>query len=285
MKWKMHSRTAVAVGSLAVLAACSGTNTAGPVETAAAAVDQPVTSESVAAEPAHTAADPHWTYEGAEGPEHWGELAGQYEACAVGTHQSPIDLTSPVFEDAPSIEFSYRSEPVSILNNGHTVQVTYPEGSSITLGDKVDPLAQYHFHAPSEHTIAGTSYPAELHIVHKLGDNDYAVVGILLTEGAANPALEPVLANLPAVPADTPTVVGGNPTVNAADFLPADRTSYRYTGSLTTPPCTEGVNWVVMANPVEVSAEQIAALTAVLPDNNSPLQPVNDRTLVEDGTA
>lgn len=282
MKWKLYSRTTAVVGSLLVLAACSGTDVTLQADQEPVAVDRSITPEPAPAEAPVVEEAPHWSYTGVDGPENWGELAPQFATCAVGTHQSPIDLAPAVYGDVPPIEFSYAPAPVTILNNGHTVQVDYPEGSSISLGGVRYQVAQYHFHAPSEHTIGGVSYPAELHIVHANDAGELAVVGILLTEGAANAALEPVLANLPVTTA--PPVDLGL-TVDAADFLPVDHTSYRYNGSLTTPPCTEGVNWIVMSTPVEVSADQIARLNAVLAGNSRPVQAVNDRTPLEDGTA
>src|SRR5687768_13242225 len=145
--------------------------------------------------PAATAA--HWTYEGEEGPEHWGELSADYAPCETGRAQSPIDVAIADPADLANVTFSYQPAELTIVNNGHTVQVNYPPGSTITVDEKSFELAQFHFHAPSEHRINGVAAAAELHLVHRASDAALAVVGILLTEGEANAALAPVFANLP----------------------------------------------------------------------------------------
>lgn len=225
---------------------------------------------------------PHWTYEGDEGPEHWDEIDPSYAACGKGTSQSPIDVSSPAEQDLANIVFHYQQSDVSILNNGHTVQVNYDAGSYIKLDDARYDVAQFHYHAPSEHAVDGKLFAAELHIVHKNADGGLAVVGILLDEGAQNDAFQPFVENLPTEKSD---VQDTGDTINAADLLPAVQTTFRYSGSLTTPPCSEGVNWLVMTTPVEVSAEQIEALASLFEEgNNRPIQPLNDRPLAEDST-
>lgn len=225
---------------------------------------------------------PHWTYEGEEGPEHWGELDPSYAACGTGTSQSPIDVSTPAEQDLANIAFHYQPSEVNILNNGHTVQVNYDTGSYIELDGVRYDVAQFHYHAPSEHAVDGKLFAAELHIVHKNADGGLAVVGILLDEGEQNNAYQPFIQNLPSEESDVKDV---GVTVNAADLLPVEHTTFRYSGSLTTPPCSEGVNWLLMTTPVEISAEQIAALTSIFEEGNSrPVQPLNDRPLVEDST-
>lgn len=139
----------------------------------------------------------HWTYEGEDGPDHWGELSADYETCASGHSQSPVDVANPDPADLANITFNYRPAPLEIVNNGHTVQVNYPVGSSITVDGTNYELLQFHFHAPSEHHVDGTSAAAELHLVHRDADGALAVIGVLLTEGAPSPALAPVFDNLP----------------------------------------------------------------------------------------
>jgi carbonic anhydrase len=225
---------------------------------------------------------PHWTYEGEEGPEHWGEIDPAYAACGTGTSQSPIDVSSPTEQDLANIAFHYQPSDVNILNNGHTVQVNYDAGSYIELDDVRYDVAQFHYHAPSEHAVDGKLFAAELHIVHKNADGNLAVVGILLDEGTQNEAFQPFVENLPAEKSD---VQDAGVTIHAADLLPAVQTTFRYSGSLTTPPCTEGVNWLVMTTPVEISAEQIETLASLFEEgNNRPVQPLNERPLVEDST-
>jgi carbonic anhydrase len=168
------------------------------------------------------------------------------------------------------------------LNNGHTVQVNYDPGSYIELDNTRYDLIQFHYHAPSEHTIDGESFPAELHLVHRSADSTLAVVGILLKEGTENAAYQPFIGNLPTEKTD-PKNVGV--TINAIDLLPSIGTTFRYNGSLTTPPCTEGVSWLLMTIPVGLSAQQLAALDSLFEGgNNRPVQPLHDRPLIEDNT-
>jgi carbonic anhydrase len=225
---------------------------------------------------------PHWTYEGEEGPAHWGELDKTYASCGTGKSQSPIDVANPSEQDLANISFHYQPSEVNILNNGHTVQVNYDPGSYIELDNARYDVVQFHYHAPSEHTVDSESFPAELHIVHKNADGNLAVVGILLREGTENAAYQPFIGNLPNEKTD-PKDAGVK--INAMDMLPSVQTTFRYNGSLTTPPCTEGVNWLLMTTPVDLSMQQLTALDSLFEGgNNRPVQPINDRTLVEDNT-
>lgn len=221
----------------------------------------------------------HWSYEGEEGPLHWGQLDPSFAACAEGQSQSPIDLTAAANEDLPNISFHYQPSAVRILNNGHTVQVNYDPGSYMEINGQRYDLTQFHFHAPSEHAINGKLLAAELHLVHKSVGGQLAVVGVLLREGKENAAYKPVWDNLPAQ--QSPQTDAGV-KVNAANLLPVNQTTYRYSGSLTTPPCTEGVSWFVMTEPVDLSAGQIAAFEKIFEGNNRPLQPLNERKLIKD---
>lgn len=233
---------------------------------------------------------PHFGYEGDE-PEEWAVLSEHYEMCGRGQEQSPIDLTNPAMTDLQNIVFEYGDTAVNILNNGHTIQVNNNSDSQIMIGETAYKLLQFHFHAPSEHAVDGQSYPIEMHLVHQsvqpvqLEDGrsilQLAVVGVMITEGAENSAFTPVWSNLPAE--ENGTIATGA-TVQVASLLPTDKTIFRYNGSLTTPPCFEDVIWSVMQAPVEMSAEQIAAFTAIIEGNNRPLQPINDRTLQLDET-
>lgn len=181
-----------------------------------------------------------------------------------------------------NVTFYYQPSEVNILNNGHTVQVNYDAGSYIELDGVRYDVAQFHYHAPSEHAVDGKLFAAELHIVHKNADGGLAVVGILLDEGAANEAYQPFIENLPEEKSDAKNT---GSIINAADLLPAVQTTFRYSGSLTTPPCTEGVSWLLMTTPVEISFEQIEALASLFEEgNNRPVQPLNDRPLTEDST-
>ncbi|HEY7032955.1 MAG TPA: carbonic anhydrase family protein [Thermomicrobiales bacterium] len=221
----------------------------------------------------------HWTYEGEEGPAHWGDLDPAYAACSQGTAQSPIDIANPTHGDVPDLTFAEQAlSPIRIINNGHTIQVTAPPGNTIAFDGTTYELTQFHFHTPSEHQIDGKAQAMELHLVHKDQDGNLAVLAVLLTEGAENAALKPVFDNMPPTAGPEQSVDG---TVNLSDLLPADKSTYRYDGSLTTPPCSEGVKWVVFVQTMDVSKEQAAAFRGIFAENARPVQPLNGRTIVE----
>jgi carbonic anhydrase len=225
----------------------------------------------------------HWTYEGEEGPEHWGELDPDYASCSGGTQQSPIDVSKTNGADIANIEFSYQPvSPLHLINNGHTLQVNIPEGSSITLDGVTYPLKQFHFHAPSEHTVDGRAEAMELHLVHMTDDGTTAVVGVLLAEGEGNPALTAVFEAMPAMAGSEQEVTG---SVDLAALLPEQRTTYRYMGSLTTPPCSEGVDWLLMTEASSVAPAQVEAFRTVFGADARPVQPLNGRTVTEDTSA
>ena len=220
-----------------------------------------------------------WGYEGPQAPEHWGSLDPAFGVCTGGREQSPIDLTGAERVTLSEIRFEYAPSPICIQNNGHSIQVDYQAGSGIVLDGTRYGLVQFHFHHRSEHTVDGADFPLELHLVHGDADGALAVVGVFLEEGAANEALAPVWRHLPAEAGPAALVAG---TVDAAALLPERRTTWRYRGSLTTPPCSEGVSWLVMTEPVTASREQIEAFRALFPVNNRPVQPLNGRRLVTD---
>ena len=225
----------------------------------------------------------HWSYEGNQAPKYWGELATEYKACAIGIQQSPINIDKKVAINAylQAIKFDYQKAPLNILNNGHSIQVNYVPGSSITLDDKKYDLVQFHFHHPSEHTINGSAYPMEAHLVHQNPETrDLAVVGILLEIGTENQALKPVWNNMPKKKSVAKTVA--NTQINAADLLPENTQNYyRYFGSLTTPPCSEIVNWIVMKEPIHVSPKQVKRFTNVVGKNARHVQDRGHRFVLE----
>ncbi|MBZ0291926.1 MAG: carbonic anhydrase [Anaerolineae bacterium] len=225
---------------------------------------------------------PHWTYEGEEGPAHWGELSEAFALCNSGKTQSPINIADAYSVDVSDIAFNYNASAINILNNGHTVQVNYDEGSSIVFNGVTYNLLQFHFHHPSEHTLNGEPAPMEIHFVHADADGNLAVVGVMLQEGAENTAYSDVLANLPTEETEVETLEGL--TISAADLLPAEHTVYTYSGSLTTPPCSEGVRWLLMDHAVELSAAQIEAFTSIFENNARPVQPLNARDVLQDST-
>jgi carbonic anhydrase len=218
-----------------------------------------------------------WGYEGDLGPDHWADLSPDYATCGDGMEQSPIDIAgvTPVLE--PELEPDYHSTPLVIFNNGHTIEVEYHDGSTLTVGDHTWEVQQFHLHARSEHTVDGIASPLELHIVHEDENGDLAVVGVLIEEGAENAALATVFDHLPAEEGEPEEIEGVE--VNVADLLPDDLTAWRYDGSLTTPPCTEEVQWHVLATPIEASTEQIGAFEAIFDNNYRPVQPLNDRQI------
>lgn len=275
----------VAFAGSVTFAGCGGPAPEAPAETAApAAATQPTTRPS-----APPAGAPAWHYEGDTGPAHWGTLAPEFSACGEGRSQSPIDITKPERRATPEARLSLAPADLRIvhhehladgINNGHTIQVNYAGADALALGDASFPLAQYHFHAPSEHTVDGSHFPMEMHLVHKAADGALAVVAVFIREGGHNKAFDPIWSNLPArkgVETHYPAV-----KVDVDALLPAARTTYRYDGSLTTPPCSEGVKWLVMSTPIELSREQIGEFTDIISGNNRPLQPLNGRVVLTD---
>jgi carbonic anhydrase len=220
----------------------------------------------------------HWSYRGQGGPDQWGDLKPDYHVCKAGKSQSPIDLTSGIDATLPEIRFDYRVAQLRIANNGHTIQLDFPKGSRMQSGGKTYELLQYHFHAPSEHLIDGKSYPLEVHLVHKNEAGDLAVVGVMFEPGEDNIALQEIWRHLPKQAGDPVAVA--DVAVNAYDLLPPDRRYHRYMGSLTTPPCSEGVNWHVMRTPLKASARQIKAFIDIAGENARPPQALNSRLLV-----
>ena len=220
----------------------------------------------------------HWSYTGHDGPEHWGELTKEFKACKLGKMQSPIDLSSANVTGNIKVETAYRPVELEILNNGHTVQLNVGNGSTLTAHGKVFDLLQIHFHTPSKHLVDGKHYPMEAHFVHKAKDGSLAVIGVLYKEGAENAALKPVIAN---IPMKESKAAKKGVQINPADLLPGQQNLIRYMGSLTTPPCSEGVNWYVVPTPVEASKAQIAEMAKAMGMNARPAQPVNNRLVVE----
>jgi carbonic anhydrase len=238
------------------------------------------------APPAHA---PHWSYEGADDPSHWAELSPEFASCGTGHQQSPIDLVTseptPVgagggFEAARFDRAGSSTVPVDIVNNGHTIQVDTVGSSVLVIGNDRYLLQQFHFHTPSEHTIDGRSYPLEAHFVHKTAGGKLAVIGLLFEQGAENPALAPYWSHLPN--SAGPAVDLGRGGVDIRKVLPARYDAYRYAGSLTTPPCSEGVNWLVLKDHATASAAQIEAFRALMRHDNRPIQPRNGRAIHTD---
>ncbi len=231
----------------------------------------------------------HWGYGQNDGPAQWARLNPKFALCAEGREQSPIDLSNAKPVDhargvldyrATSLKIIRQEHAVEVTDNGHTIQINYDEGSVLKLGTKTYALKQYHFHAPSEHTVDGQSFPMEMHLVHQSAAGELAVLGVLIKVGAHNPAFAPVWAHLPSKSGEK--VHLEHVRINVDDLLPARDHGFRYRGSLTTPPCSEGVTWIVAFQQIELSAEQIAAFTAIFNGNNRPVQPLGKRLITID---
>jgi carbonic anhydrase len=233
----------------------------------------------------HTA---HWGYEADNGPGTWGSMNADWAVCADGREQSPIDLSNAVETQLPAVDLDRPDEGefdvltqagvIDALDNGHTIQVNSRTGEKLTVGDKTYALLQFHFHAPSEHTVDGEHFPMEMHFVHQAEDGALAVVGVLVEEGAPNPGIAPLWAQLAEAPG-TETTVEIRAEFAEPVFPNVGTGFYHYVGSLTTPPCSEGVKWYIRKTFTSLSKEQIAAFTAVYDHNNRPVQARNDRAL------
>lgn len=230
-------------------------------------------------------ASPDFSYGGYNNPENWDELNENWKICESGKEQSPIDLKSSllgnVLSPAANIQFNYKSISNFVVENkGHTIQVNFPSISSgdstVTVDGKTYKLLQFHLHTPSEHHIEGEAAALELHLVHQNQQGELAVVGVMIENGTSNSALGAVLDNMPQQEGSSPTV---NATINPSSFLPATKSYYTYAGSLTTPPCSQGVKWIVLNNPITASQAQIDAFTALYQVNARPLQDLNLRTI------
>ena len=228
-------------------------------------------------------AEIYWTYQDLTGPAHWADLDPSFATCTSGQAQSPIDLTAAESVDLINPDFHYKSVPLNLLNNGHTIQVPYAPGSYVMIDGERYNLLQFHFHSPSEHAIESKVQPAELHLVHQNDAGELAVVAVLLQndESIGEPSLgyKELGQVLPAKAGDK---VRTEKTINAQDLLPETTTTYRYSGSLTTPPCTESVSWLVMAEPVSLPAAQILQYEQLLNHNNRPIQSLNRRRVQMD---
>jgi carbonic anhydrase len=219
---------------------------------------------------------PHWSYAGHGGPSQWNELDNGYSGCKLGKEQSPIDIRGATKASLTPIGFNYTPGAATVNNNGHTIQVNLAAGGTITLPDGEYKLLQFHFHTPSEEKVNGVGFPLVAHFVHIGEGGKLAVVAVLFEKGAANAALKGVFAGLPAKALETRELAGG---IDPAALLPEQRGYYAFMGSLTTPPCSEGVRWQVLKQPVSLSNVQLKAFQKLYPMNARPVQALNGRTL------
>ena len=213
---------------------------------------------------------PHWGYEGEMGPENWGK---EFPTCANGKKQSPLNIVGPFEKSKDSLEVSYKTGPLRMLNNGHTIQVNIPPGSTAKINGEVFDLLQFHFHRPSEEKVDGKPMAMVAHFVHKSKAGKLAVIGVLLKEGKDNDAINVLWDNAPAK--EGPEVKLDKISFDPGKLIPSALTHYAYEGSLTTPPCTEGVNFYILKTPVDISKAQVAKFPFKM--NARPVQPLNGR--------
>ena len=226
-----------------------------------------------------------WGYSGETGPENWGKLDPGYVACETGKNQSPIDLANFTEADLAPIAFAYKPGSTEILNNGYTVQINYAAGSSITVDGQEFELKQFHFHAPSENTINGKHFPLESQLVHADKDGNLAVVSVMFEMGRNNAMLSPLWMKMPDKAGNSNALPKA---YDVSAMLPSDRDYYRFDGSLTTPPCSEVVEWIIFKEPIVLSLEEVLKLKRDMPlDNYRDEQALNGRlvTLYTDPTS
>jgi carbonic anhydrase len=224
----------------------------------------------------------HWGYTGHTAPQFWGTLNPKYQMCGIGQSQSPIDINPQVSVESKGLtplNFNYHAESTEVINNGHAIQVNVDTHSSLSIDGKHFTLKQFHFHAPSENTIEGRSFPLEAHFVHLTKQGEIAVVAVLFELGEANEALQKVW---DAMPKEAGEKAPLSLDAKAIDSLLAkDKSYYRFSGSLTTPPCSEGVRWFVLKHYTTLSKEQLKQFRAIIHDNNRPVQPIQARKVLK----
>jgi len=210
----------------------------------------------------------HWSYEGATGPEKWGGLDVANAVCSAGGQQSPIDITAPISARQPPLKIGWNKRPDTIVNNGHTIQLDFAEGNTLHMGDRKYALKQFHFHHPSEHLIEGKRFAMEVHFVHA-GTDGLVVIGVLMVTGKPNAIFKKIVST---IPREEGSPVPADPAIHPGGLLPPQRAYYHYEGSLTTPPCSETVDWIVLAHPIEVDEGDIARFAKLYPMNARPVQ-------------
>jgi carbonic anhydrase len=222
--------------------------------------------------------DAHWSYEGEAGPDHWGALAKENAACSAGGQQSPVDIIGTTEAQLSELKFAWLKGGGRMVNNGHTIQLNVPAGSTLSVGDTRYELVQFHFPGPSEHLLEGKHFAMEAHFVHKRdGGGGLGVVGVFLVAGGSNAAFAAIAAAFPqekGEEADAPASADPN------GMLPQSLKYWKYEGSLTTPPCTEVVDWMVLTDPIRVAKADVNRFQALFPMNARPVQPANRRFIL-----
>ena len=218
----------------------------------------------------------HWTHDGETGAGRWGELHPSFAVCAEGARQSPVDLAGALPAGAGTLDIQWHPAEAHVADVGHTIQADVGKGSSITLEGRRFSLLQFHFHLPSEHTVDGVGFPMEVHFVHQAEEGDLAVVGVFMGTGESHPAIESIWSAIPEPGEPSATLLELDPRT----LLPEEPGYLRYPGSLTTPPCSEVVSWVVMTEPISVSTAQADTFAARYPMNARPVQALNRRSIL-----
>lgn len=218
-----------------------------------------------------------WSYEGSTGPDFWCDLDPAYSIAKSGKRQSPIDLSNANDTKLTPIEIYYHDTPLDVVNIGCMIQVNYSSGSYIMIDSQSYQLQQFHFHIPSEHSVDQHFYAMELHLVHQHKDGHLAVIGVFVNEGKFHSEIQKVWDALDETKSDS----NSSSTVNASYLLPEDKTRFQYNGSLTNPPCSEDVLWLVLSHPIEFSKEQIDTFKSFYPQNARPIQPLNGRVILK----
>lgn len=220
----------------------------------------------------------HWDYQGSGGPERWGRMKPEFAKCSSGTRQSPIDIRDGIKVELDPVQFDYKPSAFKVVDNGHTIQVNVAPGNAIDVMGQRFELVQFHFHRPSEERVDGKAFDMVAHLVHKNLEGRLAVVAVLLEKGSAQPVVQSVWNNLPLEKGDE---IAARAPIDLNRLLPAERGYFTYMGSLTTPPCSEGVLWMVMKQPVPISAEQIDIFARLYPMNARPIQSASGRLIKE----
>jgi carbonic anhydrase len=230
--------------------------------------------------PSFAAEGAHWTYEGATGPDHWGDLDAADQVCGIGSQQSPIDIVAPIPARLPPLVFGWGTRPDTIVNNGHTIRMDFSRGSTLQTGSDRYTLVQFHFHHPAEHLIGGNRSAMEVHFVHTNAAGNAAAVGVLMVPGKPNATFHKIVQTMPATEGPP---VKADPAINPNGLLPRRRLYFRYEGSLTIPPCGENIEWSLLRTPIEVAEADIAAFAKIYPMNARPVQKDNRRFVLQSG--
>ena len=230
-----------------------------------------------AAGAAHAAEGAHWAYKGHDGPAEWGAMDSAFASCKLGKLQSPIDIVGAKPARLPPIKFNYKPSPLKIVDTGHTIQVNYAAGSFIVVGGVRYELVQFHFHHPSEEKIAGKAHDMVAHLLHRNAEGKLAVVAVLIDKGGASELMATLWKNIPKEKEKESAVDGA--TIDVTQLLPENKDYYTFQGSLTTPPCSEGVTWFVLKTPEKIGDAQVGAFAKIYPLNARPVQPLNGRAI------